>query len=160
MAFKDIKAGKYLAKPVQGAFGKSKEKGTPQVGIEFEFQTQDGGTERMWWIGYLTEKAKDRALETLAMIGFNGDENFGEGSFDPESQVELDISLEEYEGKMRPRINWVNEPGGKKFSDLPVTEVKSMLIEAGIDIKKEMAALRAKKGGAATSPKPSGKAPF
>lgn len=163
MGYKDIKAGKYMAKALQGAFGKSKEKNTPQVGVEFAFNTPEGTRETIWWVGFFTEKAKEKALETLALIGFNGDDRFGADSFDHNAEVEIVIELETYEGKSRPRVTWVNEPGGRKFSDLPVTEVKSMLVGAGIDLKKEMAAIRAKKGiknDATTGTKATGPAPF
>lgn len=161
MGYKDIKAGKYLAKAVQGAFGKSKNKGTPQVGIEFTFKTPEGTQETLWWIGFLTEKARERAFDTLSLIKFNGDPDFGPGSFDPEAEVELVIEMEEHEGKSRPKIQWVNEPGGSKFSDLPVTEVKTMITSLGVDLKQEMKArAMAKPAAAPTAKKTEGNPPF
>lgn len=161
MAYKDIKAGKYMAKPIAGAFGRSKTKQTPQVGVEFQFQTPEGTTETMWWVGFLTPDAKERALEVLHLIGFNGDESFAKGSFNETAEVEIVVEIETYEGKNRPKIAWVNAPGGQRFSNLQPTEVKTMLVQAGIDIKKEMAAMKAKKGPAQTAaPEKKAEAPF
>ena len=140
-------------------FGKSKQKGTPQVGVEFAFTTPEGTNETMWWIGYLTEKARERSFDVLGLIKFNGDADFGPGSFDPDVEVELVIEMEEHEGKTHPRIKWVNEPGGSKFSDLPVTEVKTMITSLGVDLKQEMKARAMAKPQAPTK-KTEGNPPF
>jgi hypothetical protein len=151
MGYKDIKAGKYLATAITIAFGESKEKKTPQVGIEFSFAT-DTGTETLWWVGYFSDKAKERSLDTLGIVGFNGDvDNI---AFDKTKQVEVVVEMEEYDNKLKPKIKWVNELGGQKFANVEVTQVKATMVALNVDLKKEMAS-RMK-----TAPQAKGPAPF
>lgn len=153
MAYKDIKPGKYKAKATRGGIGKSKNKGTLQVGIEFEFMTTGGELETLWWMGYLTDAAKERVYNTLALLDFKENyvetpgENgtmFADDALDKNKEVEIVVEMEEYEGKSRPKISWVNALGGSRFSGLPSIELKSTL--SSINFSNELAAARASMG--------------
>lgn len=161
MSFKDINPGKHLAKPLQGGFDK---KTGEQIGVEFLITSTN---EKIWWFGNLkgktpesTEKCKEITFTALALMGWDEDTYLKTGNFIfSGEEVEITVEMNTYNGETKPKVSWVNEPGGKKFSGMPVTEVKSKLISAGIDIKKEMAAIRAKKG-IKDAPKASEPAPF
>jgi hypothetical protein len=136
--------------------GTSKTKGTPQVGIEFEFYpTETGEPERIWWVGYLTEKAIENTIKTLAICGHNGDESFPAGCFSTE-QVEIVIEMETYEGKTTPRVRWVNQLGASKFSNIQPDEAKK--IATSVNLKAQVMAAKQKLGITTTAP--TEKAPF
>lgn len=167
MAYQDIKPGQYIAKPIQGQFAKSKEKGTPCIGILFEFERgrDENGlplTEKMWWTGWLTatvgkdgKTPLERSMEVLALCGF--DENKGHDAngtvpkehFDPKAEVQITIEPEPYvakdgTAKTTMKIKWVNRVGGGQFGAVDPQEMKNIL--AGVNLKAEMAAAKAKLG--------------
>ena len=142
MGYKDIVAGKYIAKALRGATGDTKN-GTPQVGVEFEF-TVNGSKETLWWFGFLTPKAREYTYEKLMVIEYNGDRDengvFPEGSFNNKKEVQIVVEMEEYEGKSRPKIKWINELGGGKFAGMQPSQCD------GVDLKKEMKRVYAERG--------------
>ncbi len=103
-------AGKYAARavPDSGRLGKSNQKGTDYVSVECEILQPEGfGGQTITWTGWLTEKAGDRTIDTLRLMGWDGDsfENLtGFGS----AQFELAIEGEEYNGNTDSKIKFVN----------------------------------------------------
>lgn len=161
MGFKDIKSGTYLAYPVRGAIAQSK-KGTDEVDIEFEFETTEKTIEHIWGRFYLSEMTKERTFQTLAICGMNDDKDF-----DPDAparrrnQVQIVIEMEEYEEKVSPRVKWVNQLGGKKFSNLAPTEIKATLAKHNFANEIKAAKLKLGLGDSGTLPAGSGEpAPF
>lgn len=77
------------------------------VVVRFEFA--DGphtGRSIQWW-GYFTEAAVDRTMESLRYCGWDSDsiaelDNLGA------NEVELVVKDEEYQGKWRSKVQWVN----------------------------------------------------
>lgn len=106
-----IAAGKHRAKAVKGELSESGTKKTPCVAVEFQL-VEEGSF--IWWYGYLTEKTAKRTAESLKHCGFKGVDLAGDlmaqglGS----QEVELVIEHEEYEGKTRARVQWVNSLDG------------------------------------------------
>jgi hypothetical protein len=141
----EIKPGKYMAKVLEGKIDKSKEKGTPYFGINFEIE----GGQQVKWQGWLTENTKERTFEALAICGFDGnyDDNgyAPKSSFDPFVKIEIDVENEQYTDanglpKTASKVKWVNKPGwlwGK-------TSGSAKDILGGIDLKKEMTVARQK----------------
>jgi hypothetical protein len=168
MGYKDIKPGKYIAKPIAGKIGNSAEKGTPGFAVKFEFDRGDGNKEQLAWTGWLTmTEGKDgktpmeRTMETLALCGYDETKgNLPDGSvpqdyFDSKAEVEIVVEIEKYTAKdgtekEAPRIKWVNKPGGSGFGLSDTQSVSNTL--AGIDIKKEMMVARQKLGLKTTAP--------
>jgi hypothetical protein len=146
MSLKDVVPGKYVAKAIRGGWGKSKEKQTPCVAVEFEF---DGG-ELIWWTGYLTEKTVHRTFETLARLGYKevdlipdekGNPCFTREKHLADKEVEIVIEIEENDGKSYHRVQWINDLGGSSRVGLPVSQVLG-----SINLKAELAAARARLG--------------
>jgi hypothetical protein len=110
-----IPNGTYRGKAIPDShrLGRSKNKGTEQSEVEFEL-TQEGFTgTRITWVGYYTERTEDRTLESLRHAGWTGDDLAasplpGLGS----TEVDLVIENEEYDGKTRSKVAFVNKPGG------------------------------------------------
>ena len=103
-----IAPGKYRAKVLDWDFGRSG-KGTPYIAVRFEIPSGDTIT----WFGYFTRAALERTVESLRYCGWIGHDinrmrEDGMGSKEPEIVVEH----EEYEGKVRARVQWVNSGVG------------------------------------------------
>ena len=106
--------GNYRGRPVRAALGITS-KGTEQIAVEFELIEPAG--ERMTWYGFFTEATTDRTIESLRHCGWQGVDLsvFIEGEQLPagfDREVDLVVKHEEYEGKTRARIAWVNSGGG------------------------------------------------
>lgn len=105
--------GSYIVRATAWDFGQTS-KGTDQVAVTFEVQPGEpeaGNT--ITWYGYFSEKATKRTLEGLKHAGWTGKpEDFetlaGMGTKDCIVEVELDT----YEGKTRPKVKWVNSLDG------------------------------------------------
>lgn len=125
MSYKDIGAGEYTAKPVKG-FARfiSSSKGTAGLEIPFEFKIPaTGNMERLNWVGWLSENAIEKTMETLVdVLGFNGQDACAEDGLllDPQAlawdkEIKLVIEVEKFEEKEYPKIKWVNKIGGSAF---------------------------------------------
>ncbi len=172
MGIKDIKAGKYTGAIASIKHPETQEemagkviisgKGTQGVQFIFEFEREAGAKERLMWTGWLTEAAKERTFETLAMLGFNeevkviGNEQFfPRSSFVNSPPVQLVVDLEPqlnadqtpkldpttHQPMFYPRISWVNDMNKFGFSK---SENGAML--TGINLKQEMLVARQKLG--------------
>lgn len=128
MGFKDITEGKRTAVPIMARFIEPEGK-TPSIEIIFEFEEPSTGkAERIPWNAYFSADATERSMKTLKdVLSFNG--NFDvvapdgikvQGTLsDPDviafgREVEIDIQLEEYNGRTRAKVAWVNAIGGNK----------------------------------------------
>lgn len=151
MSWKDIAPGKYLAKAVRARFDQSSQKGT--VFIEVEFVLNESG-DNLRWRGFLTEKTIERTMETMALLDWNNDENFGPGSVNVNKDVQLVVELEPDQAdptKEYPRVRWVNDLSGSKFTGMEPAALKEKL--GGVNLKAEMQAARQRLGlKAKTSP--------
>lgn len=133
-----ITTGKKIARTAGARFIQA-EKGT--LGIEVAFRFKDGETEeKMNWVGWLSPAAIENTMKTLVeALDFNGDDTIdpatnmlNAGALNKEKDVELVIDTEEYEGKSRLRIKWVNAPGGGPgFKTLAAPVAKAHLDNLG-----------------------------
>jgi hypothetical protein len=74
------------------------------------------------WLYFGTDKADkrgktvmDRSLEALRACGFTGDDLDKFTDQHPDQEVELTIEMEEYEGKRRAKVKWINPPNRGGF---------------------------------------------
>jgi len=118
-----MEAGTHVARIVSTAIGTTK-KGEPQVLIRFE---NDHG-EHITWYGYFSHKALPYTLERLKTCGWDAVANGNDVSSLHQSemlvgnQVELVCEEEEYEGKPRVRVQWINSLG----STLSIDEARDI----------------------------------
>lgn len=130
-----LEAGKHLAKAVDHCISSS-EKGEPFLSVLFELE--DG--HKMMWRGSLThEKGKEITVRTLKTLGFAGTvkdlaRGAESGCLDMDKTVELDIQIEEYNGKKFLKIQWVNEVGGGGFKNR-LSEIEAVQACAGLDLE-------------------------
>lgn len=108
-----IPAGTYVARAVGHDFGVTAND-KDYVAVDFELLGPTHQGERIGWRGYFsTENAIRRTLESLQYAGWSGQQDTletlpGLGT----TQVEIVIDHEEYDGRVYPRVQWVNKPGG------------------------------------------------
>lgn len=112
MAIKE--SGSYKAKAVDWGFNTTRN-GNPELVIEFAVPMPDGSKEMQFAHLYFTEGAFDRAVESLRIMGWKGEElseldNKG-GGIDA-NEVSLEIEMEKYEGKVTPKVQWINSGSG------------------------------------------------
>lgn len=95
-----------IAEDVQ--FGKAKS-GTKQVAIPFRVTEGDFAGHVITYFGFFTDKTWKRTLEALRYCGWKGDDLSELGPLDQE--VEIVVEHEEYDGKTRAKVAWVNRIG-------------------------------------------------
>lgn len=106
-------AGRHAATVKSAEFGESKN-GTPF--LQIEFQSEDGDSAITGWL-YLSEKALENSVRTLrAAFQFDGNfETVVEQIQDKPCSVT--VESEEYEGKDRMKVKWINGPKTTKAID-------------------------------------------
>lgn len=101
-------------------FGKSKTKGTPQVVVAFEILRGPDAGKTVSWFGYFTDNAEatERTFKALRACGFSGDDLDKFADQRPNNEVEIVVTNEEFEGKVRSKVQWVNAPNrGVRLAD-------------------------------------------
>lgn len=102
--------GIYRARALGALLGETKGKNI-QVGVEFEFLDHPV---RMTYFGSFSDAAMPITLKALRTAGWQGDDLADLSSIGGENapEVSLVVENEEYEGKWRSKIKWVNAAGG------------------------------------------------
>lgn len=107
--------GRHLVNVIDHVLGKSGT-GTPFVAVQFESEVQIG--DRITWYGYLTDAAFERTVASLQILGWDPAEHNGlmtslNGTgILKGAPAEIVIDEEQFEGKARMKVKWVNSPGG------------------------------------------------
>lgn len=105
-----IAAGTYRVRGVDGALGMTGT-GKEQVGVELEILEGDAKGQRITWRGYFTDGTFDRTIESLRHLGWQGNDLADLRGINANEAVAV-IEHEQYEGKLRARVQWINAPGG------------------------------------------------
>lgn len=121
--------GKYRAKARTWGLGESS-KGTPEVAVEFVLSDPAMEGASITWHGYLTDAAFDRTVESLRHCGWTGDDLSDLAGLDAH-EVDLVVVNEEYEGKVHPKVKWVNKAGGLALKT-PMTPEKAKAFAASM----------------------------
>ena len=102
------------------------------------------------WNGYFTGGAKEITMKTLVdTFGFNGaslaelNDGIGSKKINEEVSYDLDLQIEEYQGKQRLKIKYVNLPGASRRAER-LSRDEAMLVVAGLNLDAELIALRQK----------------
>ena len=149
-----LEPGDYRAQAVEAVLGRSS-KGTEQIAVKFNLLDFEG--QSISWYGYFSEKAFEITMRGLRAAGFAGDNLADLSSLraDVAPEVVLVIEHDEYNGKVRPRVQFINSTGGMAVKDaLDEGEAKSFAAR----MKGRVLAFD-KAAGAPPAPKANGKAP-
>lgn len=120
---------------------KSKNAGTPFIGIVFE-EAEGDNPDTITWFGYITEKTAERLVATLEGLGWTGndittlgqpptDDQVGDRNIDLRgAECEIVVESEIYNEKTQVKVKWINTPGSataKTFGDaLSSAEMKDI----------------------------------
>lgn len=126
--------------PVYTQFGYTKED-VRQVVVNFEILDGEYPSEyvgqRLAWFGYFKSgKSSIIAMKALRVCGFKGEDL--QTIYDQElnNKVVIVVQHDEYEGKVRARIAWVNDPRGGNGFVLAKPMDKAGLRKFGAEMKK------------------------
>ena len=112
-----INPGKYKAQATEAHLDQSK-RGTDYIAVALKL---DSVPDELVWYGYLTEKTAPRTMKALRAMGWTGDDietaESSDGSSLP-TKVEAVVELDAYEGKVRPKVQWINAIGGGRSATL------------------------------------------
>jgi hypothetical protein len=128
-----MKSGTYVARATDWDLGTT-DNGKDYIGVFFKIEEGEFLGETITWYGYFTEKTEQRTIESLRYCGWEG-HDFTKLEGLSRNPVKIVIDEEEYEGKKRLKVQWVNRLG-------------SMAIKNTMDDKKR-AAFSARMKGAA-----------
>lgn len=118
-----IGAGTYRARASgECVLGSSKNKGTPFIEFCLKIQSGENANGMVKYTGYFTENTNERTIQSLQLCGWQGDDlsEFSDGGLHGLDANEVDIVVEietyrregEDEERSRPRVAWINRPGG------------------------------------------------
>lgn len=133
---------------------KSGQKGTPCVAVVFE---DDIGETITYW-GYLTDAALEYTMKSLAAMGWKAEDHDGRiDSLDGTDllvgkKVEIVVDEEEYEGKVRSKVKFINEIGGGVGERMAPAEASAFAAE----LRKKLLSMKGPKPS--TRPAPARKA--
>lgn len=152
-----IAAGTYQARAVQWRMCETKG-GAEQVAVECAILNDDGtdADMKITWFGFFTDKTWKRSIEALRFFGWTGNDVTDLTGLDA-NVVDLVIAHEEWEGKTRAKVQWVNAPGGGLALKAPLVGDKAKAFAA-----KMKALIQDKEKGsapAANGKKPAAKKP-
>jgi hypothetical protein len=105
-----LTAGTFNARGVSAGLGFTSN-GAPQVAVELKVLDEGFVGETITWFGYFTEGTHERTIESLRTLGWKGDDLDNlDGIADNDVRIVLDE--EEYDGKTRLKVKWINKAGG------------------------------------------------
>lgn len=146
--------GTFRAKAIHAVLDQANT-GTWQAVIRFSILDEEyAGAEITAWL-YCSEAALPRTVEALRYCGWEGDD-LNDLSTVGSKDCELVIVEDEYNGKVRLKVKWVNElgSGGVRESRTPEDQRKAFAAK----MRGSILALGAKNGGK-SAPAPKSKAP-
>ena len=98
-------AGTHKAKVVDHEFGIANDK--EQVALMLQIVGGDHDGKSIAWFGYFSDKTAERTLESLRYCGWDTDDLAQlDGIY--KNEVEIVVEDEEYQGKWRSRVKWIN----------------------------------------------------
>lgn len=86
-------------------------KGTEQVLVNAEIIDGECAGRTVPWFGFFSEKTIDRTIESLRYFGWKGNDLANIGVLDQVVEIVVENETNN-EGKVYPRVRWVNRPGG------------------------------------------------
>lgn len=93
-------------------FGPATDKSPFTAAVCFEVLSGPQAGQKITSFLYFGDNSIDRSVESLRICGFKGDDIdqfFGQR---PENEVSIVVEHEEYDGKTRAKVKWINKPGG------------------------------------------------
>jgi hypothetical protein len=96
----------YKARAIDWGLGETAN-GKEQVAVQFEILTPDADIHYIAWHGYFSDKTYERTIESLRICGWTGVDLTDLTGVNA-NEVSLVIEDDEWEGKVRPKVKWIN----------------------------------------------------
>lgn len=140
--------GKFMARGSDLRFGKFGEKGTQGAQVTMTLKEGPDVGLSIEWIGWLTDKTQARTGESLALMGYDGEDAASVGKKDVIVVIEHEpYTKNDGTPATRARVQWINDPaGGGSFVPMSSAEVAG----AKERLKAAMLAAKAAKPAAAS----------
>lgn len=121
-----IDEGTYIAQPRDWKFCESKG-GTEQFAVSLEIVEGPKKGTRMTWAGSFASAASEELVyKAMRSMGFSGQmTDAGEVTLDKEKSVSIVVEHEDYEGKTRARVRYINDLGGGLGGFKAISPVKN-----------------------------------
>ena len=120
-----IATGSYRAIGVSASLEKSPDKGTEGVRVTIRLEEGSDKGAQIDWVGWLTDKTLARTAESLALMGYDGEnlETVRSKAFVVVIEHEA-FTRNNGESATRARVAWINDPtGGGRMDPMNVAEV-------------------------------------
>lgn len=103
--------------------GEAPKAGTPQVVMKFTITDGELQGEQIMWVGSLHGGAAQYTVKSLVACGLTGDDITACETQDLNRDVEIVVGWEEWDGKTRAKIKFINVPG--QFGSFEVKKLDS-----------------------------------
>jgi hypothetical protein len=100
--------GTFKGRAKEWALGMSAN-GKEQVAVMIELTSGEAAGTHITWFGYFTDGAVDRTLDSLRYFGWSSDSLAELDGLDT-NEVDVVLDEEEYDGKVRTKVKWINRP--------------------------------------------------
>ena len=147
----EAKPGIYEAKINDYGVSTTK-KGDPMAMLRFSYADSDGNNHFVTWYGtFGTDKSAEISCEALAICGYSSSnladlaKGAGSGVLDENRVVSITLANDEYQGKVRLKVKYVNAPGGSGFRS-KMEHSEAVQAFKGVNIGAAMALAKKKHG--------------
>lgn len=125
------KPGRYTAKVVEYGVPQLEPNQKPHIVLVFEYEETPGVKKRISAYRYLTGGAVEYTLKDLLTCGLKS--NSVSSLTRPEAFWDKEVSIvledEEYQGKKRTKVKWINEVGGAKWANMQPMEADAQFAQ-------------------------------
>jgi hypothetical protein len=105
-----LPAGTYRAQALDGHLGYTS-KGKEQIVVKFVIVDGPQKDQALTWFGFFSDACFDRTIQSLRYCGWQGDDVSDLSGIDRHA-VDLVVEHDEYQGKVTPKVRWINQIGG------------------------------------------------
>ena len=143
-----IPVGKYLGKVVDYGILKREGHTTLELQVMFELDVPVMGKRKLTCYKYFTDNGKKYALQLLAILKLKGndpaaliDHHYGSEMLDEKGTYEIEVIQESYNGKVKNKIGWVNDPNAVGVAKPTTGEAQALKNQLG-DLRGSMVQAR------------------
>jgi hypothetical protein len=115
-----IAKGTYLARAVSCTTDTNADKTKECFVVKFSIDSGEHAGTELYYRGWLTEKTVDRTLDSLRYCGWDSDDvtDVLRPEIISRKQVSLSVEVDEYQGRLKNVVAWVNDPSRRPKGSL------------------------------------------
>ncbi len=143
-----IPVGTYMGKVLDYGIVKREGQSSLELQVMFEFDVPGLGKRKLTCYKYFTENGRKYALQLLAILKLQGndpavliDHHYGSGKLDEKGLYDIEVIQESYNGKVKNKIGWVNDPDAMGVAKPSTGEAQTLKSQLG-DLRDSMVQAR------------------